>query len=193
MPLFFLAGFALPFLPAASGKGRTSSGVKDVLEEGFVSAAVLLEDLVRENEFLKDQVLQTHPSCLMFPLLQFDAAISVAGGDLSYIGEQKLPNNKDISFVGKNSIGQESSLDICRSSCRVERHVDNSRSVVNGHRFSCVVCDPWSNHEVKTYFSYCRTRDITFEAILAACSQRVSSDFVKKPLLSPGEFYDSHS
>jgi hypothetical protein len=41
--LFFLVAFVLAFLPAALGKGRRSSGVKDVLEEGFVSAGVLLE------------------------------------------------------------------------------------------------------------------------------------------------------
>jgi hypothetical protein len=66
----------------------------------------------------------------------------VAGAGLSYIGEQKLLINKDISVVGKNSSGQVSSLDICRSSCRVARHVDNSMSIVNRHRFSCIVCDP---------------------------------------------------
>jgi hypothetical protein len=44
--------------------------------------------------------------------------------------------------VGKNSSGQVSSLDICRSSCKVERHVDNFRSIVNPHHFSCMVCDP---------------------------------------------------
>jgi hypothetical protein len=43
VPLFFLVAFALAFLPAVLGKGRRSSGVKDVLEEGFVSAGVLLE------------------------------------------------------------------------------------------------------------------------------------------------------
>jgi hypothetical protein len=37
----------------------------------------------------------------MFPLLQLDAAVSVAGAGLSYIGEQKLLINKDISVVGK--------------------------------------------------------------------------------------------
>jgi hypothetical protein len=79
----------------------------------------------------------------MFPLLQFDAAVSVAGACLSYIRGQKLPINKDISVLGKNSSGQVSSLDICRSSYEVERYVDNSRSIVNRHRFSCVVCDPF--------------------------------------------------
>jgi hypothetical protein len=43
VPLSFLLSFALAFLSAALGKGRTSSGVKDVLEEGFVSAGVVLE------------------------------------------------------------------------------------------------------------------------------------------------------
>jgi hypothetical protein len=43
VPLFFLVAFALAFLSAAFGKGRTISGVKDVLEEGFVSAGVVLE------------------------------------------------------------------------------------------------------------------------------------------------------
>jgi hypothetical protein len=57
----------------------------------------------------------------MFPLLQFDAALSVAGAGLSYIWGQKLLINKDISVLGKNSSGQESSLDIRRSSCKVER------------------------------------------------------------------------
>jgi hypothetical protein len=33
-------------------------------------------------------------SCLMFPLLQSDAAASVAGAGLSYIGGQKLLINK---------------------------------------------------------------------------------------------------
>jgi hypothetical protein len=78
----------------------------------------------------------------MFPLLQSDAAVSVAGAGLSYIGGQKLHINKDISVVGKNSTGQESSLDICRSSSKVERDVDKSRLIVNRHGFSCVVCDP---------------------------------------------------
>jgi hypothetical protein len=41
--LLFLVAFALPFLPAVLGKGRTSSGVKDVFEERFVLACVLLE------------------------------------------------------------------------------------------------------------------------------------------------------
>jgi hypothetical protein len=41
--LLFLVAFAVPFLPAGLGKGRKSSGVKDVLEEGFVLACVLLE------------------------------------------------------------------------------------------------------------------------------------------------------
>jgi hypothetical protein len=37
----------------------------------------------------------------MFPLLQFDAALFVAGAGLSYIWGQKLLINKDISVVGK--------------------------------------------------------------------------------------------
>jgi hypothetical protein len=41
--LLFLVAFAVPFLPAVLGKGRTSSGVKDVLEERFVLVRVLLE------------------------------------------------------------------------------------------------------------------------------------------------------
>jgi hypothetical protein len=41
--LFFLVAFAVPFLSAALGKGRTSSGVKDVLEEECASAGLLLE------------------------------------------------------------------------------------------------------------------------------------------------------
>jgi hypothetical protein len=79
----------------------------------------------------------------MFPLLQFDAAVSEAGAGLSYTRGQKFLIDKDISVLRKNSSGQESSLDICRRSCKAERHVDNSRSIVNRHRFSCVVCDPW--------------------------------------------------
>jgi hypothetical protein len=75
-------------------------------------------------------------------LLQFDAAVSEAGAGLSYIGEQKLLINKNISVVGKNSSGQVSGLDICRRSCKVERYVDNFRSIVNRHRFSCMVYDP---------------------------------------------------
>jgi hypothetical protein len=128
-------------MSAALGKGRRSSGVKDVLEEGFVSAGVLLEG-PGSGELLLERSSPADSSCLMFPLLQSDAAVSVAGAGLSYIDGQKILIDKDISVVGKNSSGQESSLDICRSSCRVERHVDNARSVVNGHRFSCVVCDP---------------------------------------------------
>jgi hypothetical protein len=137
----FLVEFAAPFLPAVLGKGRTSSGVKDVLEEGFVLACVLLEGpgLV---EWILEGSGPADSSCSVFPLLQFDAALSVAGAGLSYIWGQKLLINKDISVLGKNSSGQESGLDICRSSCKVERHIDNSRSIVNRHRFSCVVCDP---------------------------------------------------
>jgi hypothetical protein len=37
----------------------------------------------------------------MFLLLPFDAAVSVAGVGLSYIGGQKLLINKDISVVGE--------------------------------------------------------------------------------------------
>jgi hypothetical protein len=51
-------------------------------------------------------------------------------------------HQQNISVVGKNSSGQESSLDICRSSCKVERNVDNTMSIVNRHQFSRVVCDP---------------------------------------------------
>jgi hypothetical protein len=40
--LLFLVELALPILPAALGKGRTSSGFKDVHEEGFVLAGVHL-------------------------------------------------------------------------------------------------------------------------------------------------------
>jgi hypothetical protein len=58
----------------------------------------------------------------------------LAGAGLSYMAGQRLSSTK-ISVAGKNSSGQESSLDISRSSCKVERHVDNSRSIVN-HRFS---------------------------------------------------------
>jgi hypothetical protein len=43
IPLLFLLAFAFPFLRAALGKRRKSSGVKEVLEEGFVLACVLLE------------------------------------------------------------------------------------------------------------------------------------------------------
>jgi hypothetical protein len=57
---FFLVASAVPFLPAALGKGRTSSAVKDVHEEGFIWQMFFWKDLVRENEFLKGLVLQTH-------------------------------------------------------------------------------------------------------------------------------------
>jgi hypothetical protein len=76
----------------------------------------------------------------MFPLLQLDAA--VCGWSWSG-GGQKLLINKDISVLGKNSSGQVSSLDICRSTCKVERHVDNSRPIINRHPLSCVVFDPF--------------------------------------------------
>jgi hypothetical protein len=78
----------------------------------------------------------------MFQLVQFEASVSVAGAGLSYIGGQKFLINIDTSVVGKHSSGQESSLDICWSSCKGKRPIDNSRSILNGHRFSCVVCDP---------------------------------------------------
>jgi hypothetical protein len=41
--LFFLVVFAIHFLPTALGKGRASSGIKEVFEEVFISANVLLE------------------------------------------------------------------------------------------------------------------------------------------------------
>jgi hypothetical protein len=40
-----------------------------------------------------------------------------------YVGGRKFLIRKDISVVGKNSSGQKFSLDICRSSCKVERYV----------------------------------------------------------------------
>jgi hypothetical protein len=116
------------------GKGRTSSGVKDLLEEGFVLACVLLEGSA-SGELILEGSGPADPSCLMFPLLQLDAAVSVAGAGRSYIGEQKLLINKYISVAGKNSSVQVSSLDICRSSSKVARYVDNSRSIVIRHRF----------------------------------------------------------
>jgi hypothetical protein len=115
-----------------------------MLEEGFVLACVILE-VPASGEIILQGSGPADSSCLMFPLLQLDAAVSVAGAGLSYIGEQKLLVNKDFSVVGKNSSGQVSSLDICRSSCKVERHVDNFRSIVNRNRFSCMVCDPSSH------------------------------------------------
>jgi hypothetical protein len=136
----FLVSFAVPFLPAVLGKERTSSGVKDVLEEKFVLVCVLLEG-PGSGEWILEGSGPADSSCLMFPLLHFDAAVSVAGAGLSYIWGQKPLINKDISVVGKNPSGQESSLDICRSSCKLDRYVDNSRSIVNRHRFSCVVCN----------------------------------------------------
>jgi hypothetical protein len=111
-----------------------------MLEEGFVLACGPLEGPA-SGEWILEGSDSADPSCL-FPLLQLDAAVSVAGAGLSYIGEQKILIKKDISVVGKNSSGQVSSLHICMSSCKVERHVDNFRSIVNRHRFSCMVCDP---------------------------------------------------
>jgi hypothetical protein len=112
-----------------------------VLEEGFVSAGVLLEG-PGSGEWILEGYGPADSSRFMFPLLQFDVGVSMAGASLSYVWGQKPLINKDVSVVGKNSSGQESSLDICRSSCRVQRHVDNSRSIVNGHRFFLRGFDP---------------------------------------------------
>ena len=38
-----------PFLPAALGKGQTTSGIKDVLGEGFGFQVFFWKDLIREN------------------------------------------------------------------------------------------------------------------------------------------------
>jgi hypothetical protein len=68
---------------------------------------------------------------------------SVCGWSWSVLCRRtETPHQQNISVVGKNSSDQESSLDICRSSCKVERYVDNTRSIVNRHQFSRVVCDP---------------------------------------------------
>jgi hypothetical protein len=45
----FLVEFAVSFLPAVLGEVRRSSGVKDVLEEGFVLACFLLEGPASEE------------------------------------------------------------------------------------------------------------------------------------------------
>jgi len=57
--LFFLV-FPLPFLPVGLGRERTSSGVKDVLEDGCVSADVLLKGPGSGKRLFNSLVLQTH-------------------------------------------------------------------------------------------------------------------------------------
>ena len=52
--------FPLPFLPVGLGKERTSSGVKDVLEDEFISAEVLLEGPGSGKRLFNSLVLQTH-------------------------------------------------------------------------------------------------------------------------------------
>jgi hypothetical protein len=71
--LFFLVLFADSFLPAALGKGRTTSGVKDVLGEGFGSARVLLEG-PDSGELILEASGSADSSWLVFTLFSLDAA-----------------------------------------------------------------------------------------------------------------------
>jgi hypothetical protein len=61
----FLVEFVVPFLPAVLGKGRTNSGVKDMLEAGFVLACVLLEG-PGSGEWILQGSGPADSSCLMF-------------------------------------------------------------------------------------------------------------------------------
>ena len=74
-----------------------------MLGEGFGSARVFLEGPDSADS-----------SWLVFALLSLAAAGSVCD-----VGGQKFLIREDISVVGENSSGHKSSLDICRSGCKV--------------------------------------------------------------------------